>query len=71
MTTPSRDEERADRDAALDETLAATFPASDPLSSDPNPAHPNEQVRNAEPARTKRPPAPPSPGRRTDGSQFR
>ncbi len=30
-------EERRIRDAALDETLAASFPASDPLSTDPNP----------------------------------
>ena len=42
MTPPDRhphtpDEERRIRDAALDETLAETFPASDPLSSDPNP----------------------------------
>ena len=31
------EEERKIREAALDETLAETFPASDPLSSDPNP----------------------------------
>jgi hypothetical protein len=31
------DEERRIREAALDQTLAGTFPASDPLSSDPNP----------------------------------
>lgn len=42
MTPPDQhqhtpDEERRIRDAALDETLAETFPASDPLSSDPNP----------------------------------
>ena len=42
MTPPDRhqhtpDEERRIRDAALDETLADTFPASDPLSSNPNP----------------------------------
>lgn len=42
MTPPDHhqhtpDEERRIRDAALDETLAETFPASDPLSSDPNP----------------------------------
>lgn len=30
-------EEREAREAALDETLEGTFPASDPLSSDPNP----------------------------------
>jgi hypothetical protein len=33
----SPEEERKIREAALDETLEATFPASDPLSSDPNP----------------------------------
>ncbi len=32
------------REHALDETLAATFPASDPLSSDPDPA-PEKSVR--------------------------
>jgi len=31
------EEERRNREAALDETLAESFPASDPLSSDPNP----------------------------------
>jgi hypothetical protein len=62
MTKPSRDEERADRDAALDETLAATFPASDPLSSDPNPAHAEERVRNSEPPAKK--PAPSSAKKR-------
>ena len=31
------DEERRIREAALDETIEGTFPASDPLSSDPNP----------------------------------
>ena len=30
-------EERRVREAALDETIAETFPASDPLSTDPNP----------------------------------
>jgi len=33
----SKAEERRIREAALDETLDATFPASDPLSSIPNP----------------------------------
>jgi len=33
----SPDEERRIREAALDETLAGTFPASDPPSSLPNP----------------------------------
>jgi hypothetical protein len=31
------DEERVIRESALDETIAATFPASDPPSSIPNP----------------------------------
>jgi hypothetical protein len=31
------EEERTIRDAALDETIAGTFPASDPPSSIPNP----------------------------------
>jgi hypothetical protein len=31
------EEERKIREAALDETIAASFPASDPPSSDPNP----------------------------------
>ena len=31
------EEERRIREAALDHTLAESFPASDPLSSDPNP----------------------------------
>lgn len=33
----SPDEERRIREAALDQTLADSFPASDPLSSNPNP----------------------------------
>jgi hypothetical protein len=33
----TREEERMIREAALDETLEQSFPASDPLSSDPNP----------------------------------
>jgi len=31
------DEERRIREAALDETIEASFPASDPPSTDPNP----------------------------------
>jgi hypothetical protein len=31
------EEERRIREAALDKTIEGTFPASDPLSSDPNP----------------------------------
>jgi hypothetical protein len=37
MHTHTPDEERAIREAALDETLESTFPASDPLSTTPNP----------------------------------
>lgn len=33
----SRDEERRKRELMLDKTLADSFPASDPPSSDPNP----------------------------------
>ena len=33
----TREEERRIRDAALDHTIAETFPASDPLSTLPNP----------------------------------
>ncbi len=33
----SREEERRIREAALDETIEETFPASDPLSTIPNP----------------------------------
>jgi hypothetical protein len=33
-------EERRDREAALDRTIEASFPASDPPSSIPNPAAP-------------------------------
>ena len=32
------EEEREIREAALDQTIEASFPASDPPSSDPNPA---------------------------------
>jgi len=44
MSTPLRDRADALREDALDETLAATFPASDPLSTDPNPGPSNEPV---------------------------
>ena len=33
----SSEEERCNREAALDETIEASFPASDPPSTDPNP----------------------------------
>ena len=38
-------EEKEARERALDETIAGTFPASDPLSSDPNPV-PNEEEKD-------------------------
>lgn len=38
-------EEREVREAALDETIAASFPASDPLSTDPNPDSPEVRDR--------------------------
>jgi hypothetical protein len=34
---PTPDEERAIREAALDQTIENSFPASDPPSSNPNP----------------------------------
>jgi hypothetical protein len=39
-------EEHAIREAALDETIAASFPASDPPSSIPNPADEEALVRH-------------------------
>ncbi|HEX6790447.1 MAG TPA: hypothetical protein VF247_03975 [Candidatus Krumholzibacteria bacterium] len=42
---PSAEEERAVREAALDETIEASFPASDPPSSLPNPADHEALVR--------------------------
>ena len=36
-------ERREKRERALDETLAETFPASDPLSSDPAPVRPEDE----------------------------
>ena len=39
------DDERAIREAALDETLEATFPASDPPSTIPDPADPTALER--------------------------
>jgi hypothetical protein len=41
----SPDEEREIREAALDETIEATFPASDPPSSIPDPADPGALER--------------------------
>jgi hypothetical protein len=45
------EEERKNREAALDETIEASFPASDPPSTDPNPdddeaAKPHPQPRD-------------------------
>ena len=48
-------EERAIRDAALDETLESTFPASDPLSTTPNP----DDAAAYERAKAETPPPPP------------
>lgn len=42
---PSRAEERTIREAALDETIEASFPASDPPSSIPNPEDHDAVVR--------------------------
>jgi hypothetical protein len=42
-------EERAIREAALDETIAETFPASDPPSSIPNPDEHDAGVKPDEP----------------------
>ena len=42
------EEEWRIRDAALDRTIEGTFPASDPLSSDPNPADPTALDRTTE-----------------------
>lgn len=52
----TKDEERRIREAALDETLADSFPASDPLSTVPNPD--DDTV-------LQRPPAPPAPPKQT------
>jgi hypothetical protein len=43
------EEERKIREAALDETLENSFPASDPLSSDPNPDDHTAVVRKVPP----------------------
>lgn len=44
------EEERENREAALDETIEASFPASDPPSTDPNPDD-DEAVRPDKPPR--------------------
>ena len=50
------EEERRIREAALDETIAESFPASDPPSSDPNPDDHSalERVRSLVPEPTTR-----------------
>jgi hypothetical protein len=48
------EEERRIREAALDETIEGSFPASDPPSTDPNPDQHDAKVR--EPAREDRDP---------------
>jgi len=53
MTQPprsqlEREEERRNRECALDETLEDSFPASDPLSSDPNPDNHGGDDRESE-----------------------
>jgi hypothetical protein len=54
----SPEEERRIREAALDETIAESFPASDPPSSDPNPdnhdALDDVPARPADPERRER-----------------
>ncbi|HTI43246.1 MAG TPA: hypothetical protein VL693_15580 [Vicinamibacterales bacterium] len=45
----SAEEERRIREAALDETIAASFPASDPPSTDPNPDN-DEAIESENPA---------------------
>ena len=44
------DEERRIREAALDETVAGSFPASDPASSLPNPDEHDAEGSGVEPA---------------------
>lgn len=49
----SPEDERASREAALDETIEATFPASDPMSTIPNPAdYTALERKHPEPAET-------------------
>jgi hypothetical protein len=43
------EEERRIREAALDETLADTFPASDPLSSIPDPDEDDVLIADVDP----------------------
>ena len=57
MQRHSPDEERAIREAALDETLESTFPASDPLSTTPDPHDDTAYER----AKAETPPPTPEP----------
>jgi hypothetical protein len=43
----SAEEERRIRDAALDDTIESSFPASDPPSTDPNPDDHDALTRHA------------------------
>jgi len=49
------EEERRIREAALDETIAGSFPASDPASSLPNPDEHDAEGSGIEPAKDSRP----------------
>jgi hypothetical protein len=60
------EEERAIREAALDETIAETFPASDPPSTIPNPDE-HDVVPQA-PAERQSPGAPVNPAKGTTES---
>jgi hypothetical protein len=48
------EEERRIREDALDETIAGSFPASDPPSTLPNPDEHDAQTTDTEPAGTER-----------------
>ena len=67
MTQPAQhrsieeDEERRNRERKLDDTLEDSFPASDPLSTDPNPDGHGED--DHEPAVDDRDRHPPSTGK--------
>ena len=49
------EEERQIREAALDETIEDSFPASDPPSTDPNPDDHAALDRQVPPANTRKP----------------
>lgn len=56
--THTSEEERRIREAALDETVAGSFPASDPPSSLPNPDEHDAEGSGVEPADKSRSRAP-------------